>query len=587
MAVEGTKIREMMEGKTLEKDNIKKMYDMVQNASEPEDKKKVMKHSVFFIGQLPLKENHIVDLEQTRRIVNGSVPFSEVDTYMDYLLKGLSTQKLLLEKEDGSYEVNTKYEKSVIKVRKIARAFQLEKEKALEAGIPKAKKMYQMGTKYYHSGQYEEAAACFMNAAELAEYRMAYYSLALMYFKGQGVDQSFEEALYYARKALVKGAVIAQELEQEILEAMNAYKKGYIFIMKKFATIALAVVLSMGILTGCGSSKKAAEATTEVKEETVDYGQGLNEDGTLEGVKATDYVTVCDYSALKIPKKEVKVSDSDVQTEIDTILSSYNQVTDRKVKKGDTVNIDYKGMVDGKEFDGGTASGASLKIGSGTFIDGFEDQLIGKMPGETVQVKVTFPKDYQGKEVAGKDAVFETTINYIDETPKLTDKFVKEKLSDRYGYTTVKEMKKTIRDEIFKTNKTDYIWNHMIEKSKFKEIPDELINDRVDVLVNGLKAQLKASNYTLKDYLSAYGIEDETTLRDQYKSSCESTVKVFLIADAIAADKKISVTDEDVKAYFNGEDTAQYEKQYSKAYINRIVLNNLVIQEIEKNVTVK
>lgn len=222
MAVEGTKIREMMEGKTLEKDNIKKMYDMVQNASEPEDKKKVMKHSVFFIGQLPLKENHIVDLEQTRRIVNGSDPFSEVDTYMDYLLKGLSTQKLLLEKEDGSYEVNTKYEKSVIKVRKIARAFQLEKEKALEAGIPKAKKMYQMGTKYYHSGQYEEAAACFMNAAELAEYRMAYYSLALMYFKGQGVDQSFEEALYYARKALVKGAVIAQELEQEILEAMNA-----------------------------------------------------------------------------------------------------------------------------------------------------------------------------------------------------------------------------------------------------------------------------------------------------------------------------------------------------------------------------
>ena len=208
MAVEGTKIKEMMEGKTLEKDNIKKMYDMVQNASEPEEKKKVMKHSVFFIGQLPLKENHIVDLEQTRR--------------MDYLLKGLSTQKLLLEKEDGSYEVNTKYEKSVIKVRKIARAFQLEQEKALEAGIPKAKKMYQMGTKYYHSGQYGEAAACFMNAVELAEYRMAYYSLGLLYFKGQGVDKSLEKAVYYARKALVKGAVIAQELEQEILEEMNA-----------------------------------------------------------------------------------------------------------------------------------------------------------------------------------------------------------------------------------------------------------------------------------------------------------------------------------------------------------------------------
>ena len=357
--------------------------------------------------------------------------------------------------------------------------------------------------------------------------------------------------------------------------------------MKKFATIALAVVLSMSMLTGCGNSKKAAEATTEVKEETVDYGKGLNEDGTLEGVKATDYVTVCDYAALKIPKKDVEVSDSDVQSQIDSILANYNQVTDRKVKKGDTVNIDYKGTVDGKEFEGGTASGASLEIGSGTFVDGFEDQLIGKMPGETVQVKVTFPKDYQSEAVAGKDAVFETKINYIEETPKLTDKFVKENLSDQYGYTTVKEMKKDIKDELFKTNKADYIWNHMIEKSKFNEIPDELINNRIDVLVDGLKSQLKASNYTLKDYLSAYGIEDETALRDQYKSTCESTVKVFLIADAIAADKKISVTDEDVKNYFDGEDTAQYEKQYSQSYINRVVLNDLVLQEIEKNATVK
>lgn len=356
--------------------------------------------------------------------------------------------------------------------------------------------------------------------------------------------------------------------------------------MKKFATIACAVVLSISMLTGCSSSKKAAETTTEVKEETVNYAQGLNDDGTLEGVKATDYVTVCDYSSIKIPEKDVKVSDNDVQTEIDSILSNYNQVTDRKVKKGDTVNIDYTGTVDGKEFQGGTASGASLEIGSGTFIDGFEDQLIGKMPGETVQVKVTFPEDYQSEDVAGKDAVFETKINYIEETPKLTDKFVKENLSDR-GYTTVKAMKKTIKEELLKTNKADYIWNHMIEKSTFKEIPDELINDRVDVLVDGLKAQLKDSNYTLKDYLSAYGIEDETALRDQYKSSCESTVKVFLIADAIAADKKISVADEDVKAYFKGEDATKYQKQYSKPYINRIVLNDLVLQEIEKNATVK
>lgn len=358
--------------------------------------------------------------------------------------------------------------------------------------------------------------------------------------------------------------------------------------MKKFTTIAVAVVLSMSMLTGCGSSKSASEATTEVKEETVDYGKGLNEDGTLEGVKASDYVTVCDYSSLKIAKKDVEVSDSDVQSQIDSIMSNYKkQVTDRKVKKGDVVNIDYKGTIDGKEFDGGTDSGYNLEIGSGTFIDGFEDQLIGKKPGETVQVKATFPKDYNNTDVAGKNAVFETKINYIEEDQKLTDKFVKENLSSVYGYNSVKEMKKKIKDDLYNTNMSDYIWNHMIEKSKFNEIPDELIDDRIDVLVDGLKSQLKASNYSLKDYLSAYGIEDEAALRDQYKSSCESTVKVFLIADAIAADKKIAVTDEDVKAYFDGEDSAQYEKQYSKSYINRVVLNDLVLKEIEKTTTVK
>ena len=323
--------------------------------------------------------------------------------------------------------------------------------------------------------------------------------------------------------------------------------------MKKFAVIALAAVLSMTMLTGCGNSKKAA----------VDYSKGLNADGTLEGVKASDYVTVCDYSSLKIAKKDIEVSDSDVQSQIDSILSNYKkQVTDRKVKKGDVVNIDYTGTIDGKEFDGGSATGANLTIGSGTFIDGFEDQLIGKKPGETIQVKVTFPKDYTNADVAGKDAVFETKINYIEEEKK-------------------------IKEEIYKSNKTDYIWNHMIEKSTFKEIPDQLINDRIDVLVDGLKAELKSSNYSLKDYLSAYGIEDEDALREQYKSSCESTVKVFLVADAIAAEKKIAVTDDDIKEYFNGEDTAQYEKLYAKPYLNRVVLNDLVLKEIEKTTTVK
>ena len=220
--MEQSKIDAMMDGRTLTKENILNMYQMVQDASDTEEKKNVMKHSVFFVGQLPLKENHVVDVARTERIVNTTVPLEELSTYMKYLLEGLATQTLLLKKEDGSYAVNTKYEKTVVKARKIARAYQLEQEKAKEEALPKAKKMYQMGTKYYHSGQYTEAAACFLNAVEMADYRMACYSLALLYKEGKGVDASLPEALYYARKAIVQGGGIAEPLEREILEELRA-----------------------------------------------------------------------------------------------------------------------------------------------------------------------------------------------------------------------------------------------------------------------------------------------------------------------------------------------------------------------------
>lgn len=220
--MEQSKIDAMMEGRTLTKENIYNMYQMVRNASDTEEKKNVMKHSVFFVGQLPLRENHVVDVAKTERILNTVMPLEEIGESMQYLLDGLATQTLLIKKEDGSYEVNTKYENTVIKARKIARAYQLEQEKAREEALPKAKKMYQMGTKYYHSGQYTEAAACFLNAVEMADHRMACYSLAMMYKEGKGVDMSLSEALYYARKAIVQGGVIAEPLEREILLAMGS-----------------------------------------------------------------------------------------------------------------------------------------------------------------------------------------------------------------------------------------------------------------------------------------------------------------------------------------------------------------------------
>jgi tetratricopeptide (TPR) repeat protein len=216
-----TKLSAMMEGKTLTKENIDQMLHMVRSASSPEEKTNVMKHSVFFAGQLPLREKNLVDIPATRRLVGASVLESELDDSVANLLEGLSTQKLLIKGEDGSYTMNTKYEKSLLKVRKIIRAWQLEKDQIPEELLARVKKMYQTGTRYYNSGDYEEAAAAFMNTIEMAEYRMGYYSLALLYMDGKGVDQSYEQALLYARAAIARGARIAEALEEDILARMG------------------------------------------------------------------------------------------------------------------------------------------------------------------------------------------------------------------------------------------------------------------------------------------------------------------------------------------------------------------------------
>ncbi len=222
MTVDQSKILSMLEGRTLEKGNIEKMARMVESASDVEEKKKVMKHSVFFLGQLPLTEGTRVDLKETRKILYCSVPYDETEEVLMELLEALTTQTLLLKKGDGHYEVNMKYEKSVVKARKIAKAYRLEKEKSFESSLPAAKKMYQVGTRYYHSGAYEEAAASFMNAVNMAEYRMAYFSLATMYYEGKGVDQSLTTALEYGCNCLNRGGLIADALVEEILEQLQA-----------------------------------------------------------------------------------------------------------------------------------------------------------------------------------------------------------------------------------------------------------------------------------------------------------------------------------------------------------------------------
>ena len=212
-------------------------------------------------------------------------------------------------------------------------------------------------------------------------------------------------------------------------------------------TRAAASLLACGMvfgLTACSSSASSSEATAEsaasseaTSESTVpddataesaaddysyladfSFSDAYDENGYLKGITALDYVTLPDTESFTLSDDATTVSDSDIDNYIsNNILSNYkttNEITNRAAENGDTVNIDFAGSIDGVAFDGGTGSDYDLTLGSGTFIDGFEDQIVGHMPGETFDVNVTFPDDYQATNLAGKDAVFATTLNYIN-----------------------------------------------------------------------------------------------------------------------------------------------------------------------------
>lgn len=366
--------------------------------------------------------------------------------------------------------------------------------------------------------------------------------------------------------------------------------------MRRVTMALAALCMSAALLCGCNTSKGAAEATTEAATQAAKsakvFATGLNEDGTMKDVNPEDIVTVCDYKNIELKKSEVTPSDTEVQAQVDQIMATYKtteQVKDRKVKKDDVVNIDYTGTIDGKEFEGGSATGYDLTIGSGSFIDDFEDQLIGKKPGDEVTVKVTFPEDYQAEELKGKDAEFKVKINYIskEKEQELTDKFVKENLKDQYGYKSVKDMKKKIKESLKASMIKEKVWSYLLDKSKFKEVPKELVNQSLDVEINMLKQQISTSGYSFEDYIASQGIESEEALREQYYSQMENTVKLNLIADVIAKKENLVVQDSDIAELLQTEDFASYVDYYSINYIKRMTLNNMVVNKVMETVKEK
>ena len=343
----------------------------------------------------------------------------------------------------------------------------------------------------------------------------------------------------------------------------------------------MALLLCLG-LTACAGKQGNGDAA-------VNYSLGLTTDGRFEGIAAKDYVTLGQYTNLTYPEEVTSVKEEDIQTRIDSIMSSHtytNEVTDRAVQDGDTLNIDYVGTVDGVAFEGGSTdgNGTQVTIGVTSYIDDFLEQLIGHQPGETFDIEVTFPDPYENNpDLAGKDAVFTVTVNHIVETYtyELTDDFVADNLQADYGYTSIADMREKIAADLHDTQVYNYMIETVLENCPVSEVPQKLVDNEITITVKQLKYQALQYNMdasTLFTYY--YGVADEDAFRTTYEEDIREQISQYLVMMAIAEDAGLIATEQDVKDYFleemDTEDYSEYVKNYGYGYIYRAVTFNNV-----------
>ena len=267
-------------------------------------------------------------------------------------------------------------------------------------------------------------------------------------------------------------------------------------------------------------------------------------------------VTIEGYKGIEAEKKVAEVTDEEVEAEL-TRARERNartvEITDRAAQNGDICNIDYEGSVDGVAFDGGKGEGHDLKLGSGSFIPGFEDQIVGKNIGEEFDVNVTFPEDYHAKELAGKEAVFKTKLNAIkfEELPEADDEFAK----DVSEFDTLDEYTADIKAKMVKRNEDkaqgefETALAEALMEKLVAEIPEPMFEAETENFVRDYDTRLRQSGLDLNTYFKYTGLTLDA-LREQMRPQAEKQVKVRLALEKIATLENLAVTDEEVDAEY-------------------------------------
>ncbi|MCY1564670.1 trigger factor [Staphylococcus pettenkoferi] len=288
----------------------------------------------------------------------------------------------------------------------------------------------------------------------------------------------------------------------------------------------------------------------EIEVQQIEKGQDFKFDAT---VTVEPEVELGDYKGLEIEKQDADLTDEEVDEAINQQLNQLSEMVvkeDGAVEEGDTVNIDFDGYVDGEQFEGGQADSYDLEIGSGSFIPGFEEQLVGVKAGEEKDVNVTFPEEYHAEELSGKEATFKTKVNEIKykEVPELDDEIANELDSDA---ETVDQYKENLRKRLAEQKQTEaenVQKEEAIQKASDNakiDIPEAMVNTELDRMLQEFGQRMQQQGLSLETYFQISG-QDESQLREQMKDDAEARVRTNLTLTAIADKEDIEVSEEDI-----------------------------------------
>lgn len=321
----------------------------------------------------------------------------------------------------------------------------------------------------------------------------------------------------------------------------------------------------------------------QVNVESMEKGQPWTLTAT---VAVKPEVTLGDYKGMEVPEQDTSVSDADVDSELENKRQQQAELVlkeDEAAADGDTVVIDYEGSVDGEKFDGGSADNYSLVLGSGSFIPGFEDQLVGHKAGEDVDVNVTFPEDYHAKDLAGKDALFKVKIHEVKEKqlPELDDEFAKDVDEDVETLAELKDkVKKQLQDQKEAAAKAaieDAAIEAAVANAETEEIPQAMLDDDTNRQLQQYLAGMQQQGINPQMYFQITNTTEDD-LRKQFADDAAKRVKTNLVLEAVVKDANLNATDEDVQ-----NEIADLAKQYGmdEEVVSKALTRDMLEHDIE------